>query len=350
MNISNVQVKLKGSDILSIINDFVKVEGLDLKSVNINNGIEVEGSFKKGIKINFKGTISDLSVIDEKLHLRFSALKVWKVGIFRIFRSLGIKFLLRFLGDLGIDGNKDKLIIDIDKILQDVKIVKLKLKEVEIIEDVVCAEVYDIKINLSGNNEEEISEDTEENKGDSKTEENKEDSEAKEENSDGTIEEDVEDEEIDNLIIEKKTDDYYNKGRNIAKEKLEETLPKTKEFSDYLFVIPDLIALTGRLLRDERVPVKTKLTISGSIAYLLFPNDLIPNKIPFVGQIDDLAVLFFALNRIANDVPAKVLLENWSGKNELIVVLKNGLEYVINFTGAKNLEKIVRVIEELGTL
>ena len=32
MNISEVKVKLLGSDILSIINEFVKIEGLTLKS------------------------------------------------------------------------------------------------------------------------------------------------------------------------------------------------------------------------------------------------------------------------------------------------------------------------------
>lgn len=338
MKISNVSVNLTGSDILSIINDFVKVEGLDLRSVVIDNGINIEGSFKKGIKINFKGTISDLSVEDGKVHCRFSSFKVYKLGLFRIFRSLGVKIALKFIGDLGIDGTKDRLIIDVDKILSGIKIVKLNVLDLYIHGETVCANVGNIDLNLGliGNNEE-----VEEVEA-----ENVEEVEEK-----GFLEGHMTEEEIEALDIEEKTDDYYKKGRIVAKEKIDNKLPeKAKGFSDYIFILPDLIALVGRLLKDDRVPNKTKLTISGSVAYLLFPSDLIPSKIPFIGKIDDLAVLFFALNRIAKDVPLDVLVENWSGKNELIFVLRNGLEYVSNFTGAKNLEKIVDVVEELKTL
>ena len=77
---------------------------------------------------------------------------------------------------------------------------------------------------------------------------------------------------------------------------------------------------------------------------------MIPNNIPFIGTIDDLAVIFFALNRIATDVPFNVLVENWSGKNELILVLKNGIEYVTNFTGARNIDKIYNIAQEVAAL
>ena len=256
----------------------------------------------------------------------------------------------------GFEGTKDKLIIDVDKVLEDVKIIKLKVKDFYIKGDRVFAEVKDINLNLKGNTLEEKS----------KEKETLSDTINKEESKEGfkrncrrsiaaeVVEEEVseeETEELEALLIEEKKEDFYNKGRDFTKEKLDEKLPpKAKPFSEYLLVVPDLIALIVRLLKDERVPMKTKLTVSGSIAYTAFPNDLIPSKIPFIGTIDDIAVLFFALNRIANDVPLKVLVENWSGKNELLIVLKEGLDYVINFTGAKNLEKIFSVIEELQTL
>ncbi|WP_317311365.1 DUF1232 domain-containing protein [Clostridium thermobutyricum] len=355
MNISNVLVQLTGDDILSVINDFVKIDGLDLSSVIIDNGIHIKGSFKKVIKINFEGTISDMNVIDEKVHCRFSSFKVYKLGLFRVFRSLGVKIALKFIGDLGFEGTKDKLIIDVDKVLEDVKIIKLKVKDFYIKGDRVFAEVKDINLNLKGNTLEEKSKEKETLSDTINKEESKEGSkETAEEVAAEVVEEEVseeETEELEALLIEEKKEDFYNKGRDFTKEKLDEKLPpKAKPFSEYLLVVPDLIALIVRLLKDERVPMKTKLTVSGSIAYIAFPNDLIPSKIPFIGTIDDIAVLFFALNRIAKDVPLKVLVENWSGKNELLIVLKEGLDYVINFTGAKNLEKIFSVIEELQTL
>ena len=103
-----------------------------------------------------------------------------------------------------------------------------------------------------------------------------------------------------------------------------------------------------RLLKDDRVSVKTKAIISGAIAYTAFPTDIIPDNIPFIGKIDDMGVLFFALNTIVNDVPIEIIVENWTGKNDILIVLKKGIDYLINFTGAKNVEKIFSVVEELA--
>ena len=42
-----------------------------------------------------------------------------------------------------------------------------------------------------------------------------------------------------------------------------------------------------------------------------------------------------------------VILENWQGKNDILIVLKNVVEYATNFTGAKNINSICKVLEEL---
>ena len=96
-----------------------------------------------------------------------------------------------------------------------------------------------------------------------------------------------------------------------------------------------MAALLYRLLKDKRVSLKTKLIISGAIAYTAFPTDIIPDKIPFIGKVDEIAVIFFALERVIDDVPTKIILENWEGKNDFVFVIKNIMDYVINFTGAR---------------
>ena len=325
MNISKVCVNLTGQDILSIINDFVNINGLTLNEVTIDNGVEIKGSFKKGIKIDFKLLIDELNVIDGKVVGKLSKLKVYKLGIFRIFRSLALKTLIKVVGDIGIHTNRDVI--------------------------TVAAEVSNINLDLSKLNTEEKSEDIKE-CVEEKTSVNN--IEEKEENlvyesREDELEESIEYEKI--IENTKKKEDYYTVGRDTTKEKIEEKLPdNAKAYSDYLFLIPDLVALIFRLLKDNRVPIKTKLAVSGSIAYIICPTDMIPNNIPFIGTIDDLAVIFFALNRIATDVPFNILVENWSGKNELILVLKNGIEYVTNFTGAKNIDKIYNIAQEVATL
>ena len=80
------------------------------------------------------------------------------------------------------------------------------------------------------------------------------------------------------------------------------------------------------------------------------PSDIIPDKIPFIGKIDDIAMAFFALNKIIEDVPAKVILENWDGKNNIVTVLKIVAQYVTDFTGAKNVETIYGIIDEIVSI
>lgn len=349
MNISKVCVNLTGQDILSIINDFVNINGLTLNEVTIDNGVEIKGSFKKGIKIDFKLLIDELNVVNGKVVGKLSKLKVYKLGIFRIFRSLALKTLIKVIGDIGIHTNKDVITVDINKILERFPFIKINVKDVYIKENTVAAEVSNINLDLSKLNAEEKIEDIKECVEETDSVNNIEENLVYESREDNQLEENIEYEKI--IENTKKKEDYYTVGRDTTKEKIEEKLPdNAKVYSDYLFLIPDLVALIFRLLKDNRVPIKTKLAVSGSIAYIICPTDMIPNNIPFIGTIDDLAVIFFALNRIATDVPFNVLVENWSGKNELILVLKNGIEYVTNFTGAKNIDKIYNIAQEVAAL
>jgi len=53
--------------------------------------------------------------------------------------------------------------------------------------------------------------------------------------------------------------------------------------------------LATRLLREPRVPAPLKVIPGLAAAYVLSPVDFIPDFIPGLGQLDDLAVLVFAL-------------------------------------------------------
>lgn len=55
--------------------------------------------------------------------------------------------------------------------------------------------------------------------------------------------------------------------------------------------------LVYRLIRDPNVPIYLKLLPFLSLVYFLFPADLIPDLIPIIGQVDDLAVIV-ALSKI----------------------------------------------------
>ncbi|WP_252238672.1 DUF1232 domain-containing protein [Clostridium sp. VAP51] len=320
MKISNIKVKLLGEDLLSIINEFVKIDGLYINKINISNGIIIEGNFKKGINVEFSLKVEILELIDEKIICRLSNFKVMNLGLFRMIRSFILKKVIKDFNEKGITAEKDKISIEIRKILYDIPFVDFTLKEVFVKDKELWVDLEEINISLNGNLiKEKVIEKVEEN--------------------------DIEN--CNELIIVNKVRDNYSLGRELLSNKLPE---KTKKFKEYIFLLPDIISLIYRLLKDRRVPIKTKLILSSAIAYITLPTDIIPNNIPFIGAIDEIGVAFFALNNIINDVPMNVIIENWEGKNQIITVLKSGLEYLINFTGAKNVEKLCLVITELTTL
>lgn len=320
MNISNVKVALTGSDLLSMLNEFVKVEGLNLEKVEIKDEIRLYGSFTKGITINFMVGVKVSRVENGIIHGEVTAVKVAKLSIFSLVRKAALKFALKALEDMGITYNKGKVVINIKRILKDIPYIDLNIADIYFAKELLNVEVSDINISIMGTiiKEDEISE------------------EEREEESEEDGYEDIE-----------KIKDHYSNGRSY----LEKKLPvKIKSYSDYLFIIPDMAALIYRLLKDKRVSLKTKLIIAAAVSYIAFPTDIIPDKIPFVGKVDEIAVAFFALERIISDVPMEIILENWEGKNNIVFVIRNILDYVINFTGAKNVEKVYNFVEEIVSL
>ncbi len=69
----------------------------------------------------------------------------------------------------------------------------------------------------------------------------------------------------------------------------------------------------GRLLwalaRDPRVPTARKAVLGFAGAYIVSPIDLIPERIPFVGALDDVAVMVLAIDVFLEGLPENLLKE-----------------------------------------
>jgi len=55
------------------------------------------------------------------------------------------------------------------------------------------------------------------------------------------------------------------------------------------------VRLTGRLLREPRVPLFVKVVPVMAALYLVSPLDVIPDVFPLAGQLDDLTLSLIAL-------------------------------------------------------
>ncbi len=78
--------------------------------------------------------------------------------------------------------------------------------------------------------------------------------------------------------------------------------------------IPAYLRLLAGLLSDGRVSRLDKLMVVGSIAYIVAPIDLIPDFIPFLGQVDDVYLLVLSLTRLISNAGLPVLSAHWSGE------------------------------------
>lgn len=77
--------------------------------------------------------------------------------------------------------------------------------------------------------------------------------------------------------------------------------------------IPNFLKLLWRLYGDVRVSRLDKGIVIATIGYIVMPLDLIPDFLPFLGQVDDIYLLALALDRLLNNAGIDVLLDHWDG-------------------------------------
>ncbi|MBW7997984.1 MAG: DUF1232 domain-containing protein [Candidatus Glassbacteria bacterium] len=111
---------------------------------------------------------------------------------------------------------------------------------------------------------------------------------------------------------------------------------KVSRLAEFVFLIPDILVLIGRLMLDERVPRHLRIKLGMIFAYLASPLDLIPEAIlgP-LGMVEDVVLAAFALNRIFGEVDEDVLVELWSGKAEHLRTLHELAELVDGIFGGR---------------
>jgi uncharacterized membrane protein YkvA (DUF1232 family) len=80
--------------------------------------------------------------------------------------------------------------------------------------------------------------------------------------------------------------------------------------------LPNFLRLLYGLITDPRVDVLDKLLVAGAIAYVLIPEDVFPDFIPLIGEVDDVFVLVMALRQLMKSAGREVMLDHWMGNPE----------------------------------
>ncbi len=107
---------------------------------------------------------------------------------------------------------------------------------------------------------------------------------------------------------------------------------KAKEVvKEIIFTISNLLKLLWCLETNPRVPVKAKMALPAVIAYVISPIDLIPDFIPFAGQVDDIYLIIIVLRWIMREAGEDVVYECWSGDKKTLDFILTALDSVIAF-------------------
>jgi uncharacterized membrane protein YkvA (DUF1232 family) len=96
----------------------------------------------------------------------------------------------------------------------------------------------------------------------------------------------------------------------------EDAAPRTgakRTLVDVIKQIPAYLRLLGGLLTDRRVSGLDKLLVAGAIAYIVSPMDLLPDFVPFLGEVDDVFLLVLALQRLIGNAGRRVIADYWVG-------------------------------------
>lgn len=115
---------------------------------------------------------------------------------------------------------------------------------------------------------------------------------------------------------------------------------KGENVAEIILLAPDFFMLLTRLMRDKRVPVKSKATVVGGLAYYLLPLDFLPELIMGpVGYGDDLVLAVLIINNLLNIEP-EVVLSHWSGKEDLLYKIRKVTNYAEEYLGKRVYAKI----------
>ncbi|MCG6963751.1 MAG: DUF1232 domain-containing protein [Acidobacteria bacterium] len=135
---------------------------------------------------------------------------------------------------------------------------------------------------------------------------------------------------------DQRLDDFYKRLRARIDSWLESERGRRYRHARYLILVPDLFHLLIRLTLDGRVPGRERALLVAAVAYVVSPADFLPELV--LGPVafaDDLVLMALVVNRVLKKVPREVVLEHWSGREDLLDAVQGILTAADRIVGGR---------------
>ena len=328
MRVTSVTVTLSAEDIMVDLKTLVesKVPELNFKEVILeDNYIQIAGTFRKVITIPFLARIRIVSVFNNIMTIKIEKIKVLKIGIPKFILNIAAKTAAKKAADLGIGYENKALSVNIDEVLQKVPHVHLEVEHFIMENGILSLRIKGIEADIDALQAESNKDEEEEKR-------------KKQEEAEIKLREFNE-----KLAAMETTKDSYSDFRGKLMNKVSYN---RQNLAKYAFILPDMYALALRLMKDKRVTKRDKALIAFTFGYPLVPADIIPSKTPVIGQLDDIAILFFGSNYILNKIPVPILVKHWQGDLKTLKLIMDNIEKIVAFTPARTLTKVYDLVDE----
>jgi len=306
MKISTVKAILSENDIMSIVDDFLEVDGLKIDKIEIKDLISISGSYSKGVVFPFDVKVGFGNVLNNVVSVKVFNFNLHNFKVLNVIKNYTLKNFLKNFSEYGVKADKDNITLDLAMISKLIPYVYFRLDSIEIINKTVELEFEEF---IYAKDKETIKFGKEPQIG-----------------------------------IRKKIWDKYAKTRTKMVDKVPD---KYQKIVEYAMMVPDIVALLWRLFKDKRVSFKAKMMVGGMLAYVVSPIDIIPDFIPLIGHVDDVAIAFFGLNAIINEVPEEIILENWQGEDNIILIVREAVSYISKTVGSENVPKLANALKSI---
>ena len=124
----------------------------------------------------------------------------------------------------------------------------------------------------------------------------------------------------------------------------------SRRLKNVLLFIPNMLILCARLLTDRRVPATERALVGAAILYAIVPFDLIPDMVPFVGQIDDAYLIALSLLRLMNRTDPNVVREHWRGGGDVVELVGSAANIAAKFLPQRIRRVLTTRVEMAGKI